>query len=102
MKLSRAHLCFLTLLVLLVALPGCRTAPPKDSAIHPSPPPELVDRSYLFEIARHLYRWQLDEGEIERLLPQKQIVFWVARLEPKLDPGDQSILGEILLPQLAI
>ena len=101
MRLRLAHPCFLALLALL-ALPGCRTAPPKESAVRSSPPPELVDRSYLFEIARHLYRWQLDESEIERMLPQKQIVFWVSRLEPKLDPGDQSILGEILLPQLAI
>ena len=44
----------------------------------------------------------MDESEVEHIVSAKQIVFWVRRLEPKLDPGDHSVLGEILLPQLAI
>lgn len=89
-------------LALLVAQSGCRTLPPAKTA-EPSPPPfELLQPAYLFEIVRHLYRWQLDESEVSRLVTSKQSEFWVRRLEPGLDPGDRSVLGEILLPQLAI
>ncbi len=90
-------LCFF---VLLASLFGCASTPVETG--HSAPPSELVDEAYLSEIVRHLYRWQLDESEIDSIVTAKQIVFWVGRLETKLDPGDRSIFGEILLPQLAI
>jgi hypothetical protein len=65
-------------------------------------PAELVQPAYLYEVARHLYRWYLDEAEVERVVQAKQFVFWVRRLDARLDPGDQSQLGEIVLPQLGI
>jgi len=89
-------------LLLLAMFPACQTSSSTQAQVHSPPPPELVDQSYLFEIVRHLYRWQLDESEIERIVPAKQIVFWAGRLETRLDPGDQSILGEILFPQLSL
>jgi hypothetical protein len=42
----------------------------------------------------------LDESEVARILGEKQFVFWVRPLAARLDPGDRSLLGEILLPQL--
>jgi hypothetical protein len=63
-------------------------------------PPELLQRSFLFEIARHLYRWHLDESDIERIAQAKQFTIWVRGLEPKLDPDDHSQFGEVLFPQL--
>jgi hypothetical protein len=90
------------LCVVLTFLSGCRTSAPLESASPSAPPPELIDQSYLFEIVRHLYRWHLDESEIERIVPARKALFWVRRLETRLDPGDQSIFGEILLPQLAL
>jgi len=90
------------LLASLVAQPACRTSHPAEAAATPAPPPELVQQAYLFEIVRHLYRWQLDESEVDRLIASKQMEFWVRRLEPRLDPGDRSVLGEILLPQLTM
>jgi hypothetical protein len=42
----------------------------------------------------------LDEAEVERLTKNKEITFWVRGLEVALDPGDRSLLGEILMPQL--
>src|SRR5262245_20901297 len=80
---------------------GCQTSTPR-SVSYSAPPPELVEEVYLFEIVRHLYRWQLDESEIEHLVTGRDMLFWVRRLEPKLDPGDRSILGEIILPQLGM
>jgi len=63
-------------------------------------PSELLQPPYLFEIVRYLYRWDLGESEVERVVGAKRFVFWVRRLDSKLDPGDQSVLGEIFLPQV--
>ena len=88
-------------LALVALLLGCRTsAPPAAQPVASGVPSELLQPPYLFEIVRYLYRWDLDESEVERVVSAKRFVFWVRRLEPKLDPGDQSVLGEILLPQL--
>ena len=88
-------------LALMASLLGCRTSPPPPApAVALGVPSELVQTPYLFEIVRHLYRWHLDESEIERAIGAKRFVFWVRRLDPKLDPGDQSEVGEILFPQL--
>jgi hypothetical protein len=65
-------------------------------------PPELLEKSYLYEVVRHLYRWYVDESEVERIIDAKKFTFWVRRLESQLDPGDRSIISEILLPQLDI
>jgi hypothetical protein len=73
---------------------------PATAAGVPAVPVELVQKPYLFEIVRYLYQWQLDEAELERLVGAKQVVFWARRLDVPLDPGDRSVLGEILLPQL--
>lgn len=91
----------LATLAFAVLVSGCRTAPAPD-ATNTGVPPELLQSAYLFEIARYLYRWQLDEPEIERLEEKSRCVVWVRRLEPKLDPGDHSLEAELLLPQLQI
>jgi hypothetical protein len=88
-------------LALAVVLSACHTAPPpRDAAA--AVPPELLQPPYLFEVARYLYRWHLDESEVERMEQQQQLLVWIRRLEPKLDPGDRSLEGEILLPQLQL
>lgn len=87
-------------LVLLLAgsLPACRSAGPVSSS--QAVPPELLEPAYLHEIVRYLYRWQLDEPEVEKILGRKDFVFWVRPLPVALDPGDHSQFAEILLPQL--
>ena len=90
-------------LALVASLLGCRTSPPPAAPpVASGVPSELLQQPYLFEIVRYLYRWDLDESEVERVVSAKRFVFWVRRLEPKLDPGDQSLLGEILLPQIGL
>jgi hypothetical protein len=64
------------------------------------PPAEVVEKPYLYEIARHLYRWHLDESDVERLDEAKTFPFWVRRLDPQLDEGDRSEFAEIVLPLL--
>jgi hypothetical protein len=63
-------------------------------------PAELVQQTTLSEVMRHLYRWYLDENDVERVANQPELVFWVRRVNAKLDPGDQSVFGEICMPQL--
>jgi hypothetical protein len=93
---------FILLLALSVLVPACRTAPTPLAEDRLTAPRELLEPTYLFEILRHLYRWQLDEAEVEKVVGAKRFVFWVHRLEARHDPGDRSVLGEILLPQLGL
>jgi hypothetical protein len=87
-------MCFLAAMVFW---PGCQITPtPAEAAAAP----ELMQRSFLFEVARHLYRWYLDESEIERIVSSRQFTLWVRLLKIQLDPDDHSLYGEILVPQL--
>ena len=65
-------------------------------------PAELLDRSYLYEVARHLYRWYLDERDLDPLAGCREFIFWVRVWHPVLDEGDHSQFAEVLLPQLGI
>jgi hypothetical protein len=97
----RRIFCLLPL-ALAVLLPACSTVASPAAANASAPPPELLQTNYLYEVVRYLYRWHLDESEIERLVGAKRFIFWACRLEPKLDPGDRSVLGEIFLPQVSL
>ena len=55
---------------------------------------------YLFEVVRHLYRWYLDESDIDKAPQAGPVQFWIRRLTPKLDAGDQSLFAEIMIPLL--
>lgn len=89
-------------LMLVVLLSACQSVAPAKAAGTAAVPSELVQQPYLFEVVRYLYRWQLDEAEVERIVGAEKVVFWVRRVEAPLDPGDRSALGEILLPQLGL
>lgn len=65
------------------------------------PPAEVLEKSYLFEVARHLFRWHLDEHDVEGN-PAREYVFWVRRLEADRDEGDRSEAAEIVLPQVGM
>ncbi|HUO09657.1 MAG TPA: hypothetical protein VM008_15210 [Phycisphaerae bacterium] len=93
----------LALLVGMVGLVGCEASRPAAPVVKgPAAPAELVDRKYLFEVVRYLYRWHMDEAEAEKALEAKEFVFWVKRVNVKLDEGDRSELGEIFLPDLGM
>jgi len=94
------HLVFIVIVVSLLC--SCKTPLPATQAGISEIPTEVVQQPYLYEIVRHLYRWYLDESEIERVIESKEFTFWVRRLAPRLDPGDQSVLADIYLPQVNI
>ena len=69
-------------------------------AAPPAPPAEAMDKTYLFEVVRYLYRWHLDEREVEPVASVTQLVFRVRGLQPELDAGDRSAFAEIEIPLL--
>ena len=89
---------FCLMALVLVSATGYTAENPAKTA----PPPELLKKPYLYEVARHLYRWYLDEADVFRSQRGKEFTIWVRELHPKLDPGDKSRLGEIILPELGI
>lgn len=99
----RACLGWIASLSLLAGLSACKSAPPAAAAAEQAAvPPELTEKAFLSEVVRYLYRWQLTEGEVERIVGSDRLTFWVQRLSAPLDPGDRSVLGEILLPQVGL
>ncbi len=64
--------------------------------------PALLDENYLREVVRHLYRWYMDEEDVEKETARDHFVFWVRELSPELDDGDFSRFGEIVIPELDI
>jgi hypothetical protein len=91
----------LTTLALGLLLTAGWTEPPAP-ATRPTAPPELLTRPYLYEVVRHLYRWYLDERDLDPLANCREFVFRVRALQPRLDENDRSRFGEISLPQLGV
>ena len=85
-------------LLVCVAGPCIAASPPQPVT---PPPAQVLQTNYLYEIARHLYRWYLDESDLERLEGIESFPFWVCALEHELDPGDHSRYAEIVLPLLS-
>jgi len=88
--------------LLAVVAAGCRTSRAAGQAGEADPPPELLEPAYLSQIVRHLYRWYLDENDVERVANDPEALFWIRRENVKLDPGDRSVFAEILMPELGM
>jgi len=86
--------------VVAVVSAGCRTPAPASQSGKSAPPAELMQTNTLSEVGRHLYRWYMDENDVERIANDRDLVFWVWRVKVQLDPGDESVFAEIALPQL--
>ncbi len=65
-------------------------------------PAQLTDKAWLYEIVRHLYRWYIDEKNVDSVVASNEVVFWVRELKPTLDEGDRSKFGEVILPQFGL
>lgn len=63
---------------------------------------ELSSPAFLEEVVRYLYRWYLDEEDIEKHTDVTKFVFEVRLLSPKLDKDDKSQYAEIYMPLLKI
>jgi len=98
----RKSLGLLLVLAVVSLLSACRSPEPSHGQSVQPLPSELTQTSYLYEIVRHLYRWQLDESEVERIMSAKEFVFWVRPIPSRLDPDDHSQFAEILLPRVGM
>ncbi len=58
---------------------------------------EIPTKETLFETARYLYRWYLDESHVEKMIQNDEVVFYVRNIPLELDEGDQSEAVEIII-----
>lgn len=63
---------------------------------------ELTSKPWLYEVVRYLYRWHIDERDVDAVVRSDEVIFWVRELKPTLDEGDRSLFGEVILPQFGI
>ena len=84
------------------AFPAAVAAPAPAEAAAVAPPAEVLEPTFLYEITRHLYRWYMDESDVEKQSGEPDFPFWVRRADAPLDPGDRSALATILLPRMGI
>ena len=71
-------------------------------ATSPKMPQEVLEKQFLSEIVRHLYRWYLDELDIESISEHKRMLFNIRALSTKLDLGDNSQYVEVFIPDLKL
>lgn len=65
-------------------------------------PPEVQAKPFLYDLSRHLYRWYLDEIDLERVEENQSLVFLLRVRDVKLDPGDHSQYVEVIIPALKL
>lgn len=76
--------------------------PATEPAAHVEASPELTGRDYLYSVTQHLYRWYLDEEDIEKGADEGSVIFWVRRLDVAQDEDDHSEWAEISLPRIGV
>jgi hypothetical protein len=81
------------------AAAGQSDAGPAQSANMPA---ELLDTKYLFEVVRHVYRWYIDENDVDRLAGAVDFPIWVRMLDVPKDKDDKSQMAEITMPLIGV
>ena len=70
------------------AVPAAVAASAPTEAVAVAPPAEMLEPTFLYEITRHLYRWYMDESDMEKQAGEPDFPFWVRRVDAPLDPDD--------------
>jgi hypothetical protein len=96
MKRSHTLLLALSGIMALGAGAGSQT-PPETATVQ-----ELRNETWLFEVLHYVFDWYVDERDIPAVAKSGKVVFWVRELKPKLDEGDHSRFGEVVLPQFSL
>ncbi len=68
----------------------------------PAAPTELTAKPLLYEIVRYLYRWHIDEADIDRVVDSNEVVFWIREVKVALDENDNSRFATVSLPQFRL
>ncbi|MGA0368027.1 MAG: hypothetical protein ACO3N7_01090 [Kiritimatiellia bacterium] len=67
-----------------------------------APLPESVDKPLLMDVTLYLYRWVLDEKDVEPVLQDGNLSIRVKERWPPLDEGDASRFVDLWMPQLSL
>jgi len=63
---------------------------------------ELLDKSNVYEVIAHLYRWHLDEIDVYKSTRSGNKTVWVREVHPVLDKDDKSAYAEMFLPVIDV
>ena len=85
----KPYLMGLALLALLLPAPAANDDPP-------------FTREFVYEVCRHLYRWEMDETAVIRSGADENLHVWTRNLAMKLDDKDASRYRELYFPQLQL
>lgn len=88
-------------LLLAMGLVGCATGPdraPTRMATEAEWTDPLLERGFVFEVLRHVYRWHFDQSYLLEAGDLSTLDVWARRLHPPLDPGDRSEFAELWIP----
>ena len=96
------ELTFLGCLLGALALAGCAT-PAKPTAtsaasIPQTPLPPLLEKQFVLDVLRHVYRWHFDQSYILEAGKLDSLEVWARPLHPSLDAGDRSDFAELWIP----
>lgn len=94
----------LTVMIKLLLLPAALAACAAASAAAATGVPEEARRpEFLLEVMRHLYRWHLDEHDIEAVIDRPHLRMRLRDATPRaLDPGDNSRMLKMGLPDFGL
>jgi len=92
--------CYAAVCILIVGC--CMPASCVKNVASNVPPAQLMNKSFLYEVMRHLYRWYMDERDLEQDFESDDVIFWVRSINVHLDEGDRSRMAKVLLPQFGI
>lgn len=62
----------------------------------------VAEEPFVREVVRHLYRWYLDEADVDAQAAKAELPVWTRELERKLDAGDRSRFAEMVFPSLGV
>ncbi|NCD35041.1 MAG: hypothetical protein EOL87_16690 [Spartobacteria bacterium] len=63
----------------------------------------VTQQHYLFDLVQYLYRWFMDENDVERgPKPDRNIHFWLREIHYERDAGDASRWIQVYLPDFEI
>lgn len=89
-------------LVVVIAWIGCASNPtstrPGATASMSRDP--LVDKDFVFEMLRYVYRWHFDQSFFFDGNKMETIEVWDRRIHPKLDSDDRSEYAEMWIPAI--
>lgn len=115
MKKTTRMLLLLSWCLLALLPSGCRSFQEKHVILfpgilrsHASPADaaalfaELGGESTFLDLARYLYRWHLDENDLEHLASERQQQLWVRRVQMVADAKDNSRYLEVVFPAIGV